>query len=141
MSDLYECMTDLYGRIYALVRQIPHGRVTTYGQLGAMCSIADSRVVGEAMNASYDIPWQRVINSRGEISIKGTTGARQRELLKDEGIVFEPDGRVDFGKYGWIPDPEWLEAHGYRIPPPLVKEKKGQGGGRAAEEDGQLSLF
>lgn len=134
-------MTDVYERVYALVQQVPRGRVTTYGQLGAMCGIADPRVVGEAMNASHDIPWQRVINSRGEISIKGATGTRQHELLSDEGIIFDPEGRVDLGKYGWVPDPEWLRAHGYRLPPPLAKEKKGKAGADPPGEGEQLSLF
>lgn len=125
-------MTDFYERIYALVREIPWGCVTTYGQLGAMCGISDSRVVGEAMNASQGLPWQRVINSRGEISIKGATGARQRELLEQEGVEFDAHGRVDFEKYGWIPDVQWLATHGYKIPPPFFKEKK---------DSGQLSLF
>ncbi len=127
-------MMEQYERIYALVREIPSGRVTTYGQLGAMCGIGDSRVVGEAMNASHDLPWQRVINSRGEISLKGATGAQQRKLLEQEGVEFDANGRVDLEKYGWVPDVQWLETHGYKMPPPLVKEKKEKDGG-------QLSLF
>src|SRR5919198_1291351 len=119
-------MTDDYERIYALVREIPRGKVTTYGQLGAMCGITDPRIVGEAMNASHGVAWQRVINSRGEISIKGATGARQRALLEEEGVEFDASGRIDLAKYGWAPDRGWLEAHGYKIPPPLVKEKKGK---------------
>ncbi len=127
-------MMDQYERIYALVREIPRGRVTTYGQLGSMCGISDSRIVGEAMNASHGLPWQRVINSRGEISIKGSTGAQQRKLLEQEGVEFDANGRLDLEKYGWVPDAGWLEAHGYKMPPPLVKEKKRGDGG-------QLSLF
>ena len=134
-------MTDQFERIYALVRQIPPGRVTTYGQLGAMCGISDPRVVGEAMNASQGIPWQRVINSRGDISIKGVTGDRQRLLLEQEGVVFEAHGRVDLAEYAWIPDPGWLEENGYRIPPLLVKGKNAKAGAPQTEEGEQLSLF
>ncbi len=134
-------MIDQYERIYALVREIPSGRVTTYGQLGAMCGIADSRIVGEAMNASHGVPWQRVVNSRGEISIKGATGAHQRELLEQEGVQFDPNGRIDLAEYGWIPDPQWLQDHGYRTPPPLVKEKKTGDGGSSKGASEQLSLF
>ena len=128
---------ELFDRIYALVREIPSGKVTTYGQLGAMCGISDSRTVGDAMNASPgDLPWQRVINSRGMISIQGATGMRQRALLEDEGVTFDENGRVDFAEVGWVPDAEWLAANGYKTPPPLVKEKKDK------EEGGeQLSLF
>ncbi len=99
-----------------------------------MCGISDSRLVGEAMNASHGIPWQRVINSRGEVSIHGASGAHQRELLEQEGIEFGADARVDLSRFGWTPDPEWLQAHGYRTPPPLVKDKKGK-------EGEQLNLF
>jgi methylated-DNA-protein-cysteine methyltransferase-like protein len=134
-------MTDLYDRIYSLVRQIPHGRVTTYGQLATMCSIADPRDVGAAMNVSHGIPWQRVINSRGEISIKGATGARQRALLEQEGVVFDADERVDLAQYGWVPQPDWLEANGYRTPPPLVQVKKRKAGDPQTDDGEQLSLF
>ncbi|MGB8647015.1 MAG: MGMT family protein [Anaerolineae bacterium] len=127
---------ELYDRIYDLVRQIPPGKVTTYGQLGIMCGISDSRLVGEAMNASSGIPWQRVINARGQVSIQGATGARQRALLEAEGILFQ-DNRIDLSQYGWVPDSNWLQAHGYKIPPAFPKPKKEQ----ADEEGEQLSLF
>lgn len=94
-----------------------------YGQLGAMCGITDSRIVGEAMNASQDVPWQRVINARGEISLKGARGVRQRQLLEAEGVEFDETGRVDFARFGWTPDEAWLSANGYQIPPPLAKKK------------------
>ncbi len=128
-------LDEIYERIYALVREIPPGKVTTYGQLAAMVGLSDSRVAGEAMNASSGLPWQRVINSRGEISIRGATGARQRELLENEGVVFE-QGRVDLSEYGWTPDPAWLRAYGYRLPPPFPPKKK-----KDEEKGGQLSLF
>ena len=117
-------MNDEFERIYTLVRRIPRGRVTTYRQLGEMCRIADARVVGEAMKASRNIPWQRVINSRGQISLKGSTGRRQRELLEAEGIAFDEAGSVDFTRAGWTPDEAWLSANGYAVPRPLVREKK-----------------
>ncbi len=125
---------DINERIYALVREIPRGKVTPYGQLGTMCGISDSRIVGEAMNASTGLPWQRVINSRGEVSIKGATGAKQRTLLEEEGVVFE-NNRVDLGEYGWVPDPDWLTANDYKIPPPFPKKKQDK------EEGSQMSLF
>ncbi len=104
-----------------------------------MCGISDSRVVGEAMNASpEDVPWQRVINSRGTISLQGGTGARQRRLLEEEGVGFDANGRVDFAKVGWVPDLEWLAANGYQPPPPLVKPKQAE---RGQDEGEQLSLF
>ena len=137
-------VNPLFERIYALARQIPYGKVTTYGQLGAMCGISDSRTVGDAMNASPgDVPWQRVINSRGMISIQGATGARQRALLEQEGVVFDENGRVNFAEVGWAPDVDWLAANGYKQPPPLVKEGKGneENKGNKGNDGEQLSLF
>jgi methylated-DNA-protein-cysteine methyltransferase related protein len=129
---------ELFEKIYALARAIPYGKVTTYGQLGAMVGLNDMRTVGEAMNACPDdVPWQRVINSRGTISLGGATGGRQRALLEEEGVVFDDNGRVDFAEVGWIPDAEWLEANGYKPPPPLVKEKKQD----KKDDGGQMTLF
>jgi methylated-DNA-protein-cysteine methyltransferase-like protein len=126
---------DLFEKIYALARHIPYGRVTTYGQLGAMVGLSDMRIVGDAMNAApEDVPWQRVINARGMISMQGATGARQRALLEAEGVIFDENGRVNFAEVGWMPEADWLRANGYQIPPPLVKVKKDTGGE-------QLSLF
>lgn len=127
----------LFEKIYTLARAIPHGKVTTYGQLGAMVGLSDMRSVGDAMNACPDdVPWQRVINSRGTISLGGATGSKQRALLEEEGVVFDENGRVDFADVGWTPDAKWLEANGYKQPPPLAKEKKEK------RDDGeQLSLF
>ncbi len=129
---------EIFERIYALARAVPHGKVTTYGQLGAMVGLSDMRTVGDAMNASpEDVPWQRVINSRGTISMGGGTGAKQRALLEQEGVVFDENGRVDFAEVGWVPDPAWLRENGFKLPPPLVKEKKSG----KKDDGGQLSLF
>ncbi len=128
-------MNDLFEKIYTLARAIPFGKVTTYGQLGAMVGLSDMRYVGDAMNACPDdVPWQRVINSRGTISLGGATGSKQRALLEQESVVFDENGRVDFAEVGWIPDAEWLEENGYKLPPPLAQEKK-------KNEGEQLSLF
>lgn len=128
----------LFERIYFLARHIPSGQVTTYGQLGAMVGLSDMRHVGDAMNASpSDVPWQRVINARGMVSIQGATGAKQRGLLEQEGVVFDENGRVDFNVCGWVPDADWLAANGYKIPPPLVSRAQ-----ENKDQDGeQLSLF
>ena len=108
--------TQLYDRIYALVREIPPGRVATYGQIAAIVGCT-ARVVGYAMAAcpSDSVPWQRVINSRGEISPRPGGGAsRQRALLDAEGVGFSAAGRVNLQMVRW-PGPgwDWLERHGY----------------------------
>jgi methylated-DNA-protein-cysteine methyltransferase-like protein len=97
----------LYERIYAVVRQIPRGRVTTYGHIAKVVGGCSAQMVGFAMaglGAESDVPWQRVINARGRISPRGGgPGAMlQREILLEEGIVFEPDGSIDFERFGWF---------------------------------------
>ena len=99
-------------QVWDLVRRIPRGRVATYGQIALMLPppagveleayrAFGPRWVGGAMAACPDdVPWQRVINSKGEISPR--PGAqKQRELLEEEGIVFNEKSRVDLKKYGW----------------------------------------
>jgi methylated-DNA-protein-cysteine methyltransferase-like protein len=98
-------------QVWQLVRQVPRGKVATYGQIALMLPAPagvdfDSyralgpRWVGSAMAACPDdVPWQRVINSQGKISER--PGAeKQRRLLEEEGIVFVKD-KVDLKRYGW----------------------------------------
>jgi methylated-DNA-protein-cysteine methyltransferase related protein len=104
MSRSRETSENVYERIYAAVSRVPRGFVTTYGAVGREVG-CPARVVGYALHylrsvARPDVPWQRVINARGAIS---THGATQRQLLESEGVVFESDGRVDLGRYGWPP--------------------------------------
>lgn len=96
----------LYTRIYALVRQIPRGRVATYGQVAAMVGRCTARTVGFAMAAvpsGTDVPWHRVINREGRISERRGGGGdiRQRQLLEAEGVYFDRADRVDFARFGW----------------------------------------
>jgi methylated-DNA-protein-cysteine methyltransferase related protein len=105
-------MSDpLYEKIYALVRQVPQGRVTTYGTIAKIVGGCTARMVGYAMAATPDgshVPWQRVINSQGKISPHGFGygSAVQRQLLEEEGIVFDAAEKIDLRKYGW-PDQEF----------------------------------
>jgi methylated-DNA-protein-cysteine methyltransferase related protein len=98
----------LYETIYHLVRQVPSGRVVTYGQVAHLVGGCSARMVGFAMAALNDeknVPWQRVINARGRISPHGFGygSALQRQLLEEEGIIFRPDGSLDLEYYGWLP--------------------------------------
>jgi methylated-DNA-protein-cysteine methyltransferase-like protein len=101
-----------YEMVWEQVRQIPYGKVATYGQIAKMLpppqgveiesyNAFGPRWVGGAMaNCPDDVPWQRVINSKGEISQR--PGAqRQKELLLEEGVVFNEKERIDLKKYGW----------------------------------------
>ena len=98
-------------RVWQLVRQVPRGKVATYGQIALMLPAPNGvgletykaygpRWVGGAMAACpEDVPWQRVINSQGKISER--PGAeKQRQLLEEEGIEFIKD-KVDLKKFGW----------------------------------------
>lgn len=97
-----------------MVRRIPAGQVVSYGRVARMVKTGP-RQVGYAMAAlsgDNDVPWHRVINSRGEISERkgGGSDARQRRLLQAEGVVFDARGRVDFDRFGWIEaEMPWLE--------------------------------
>lgn len=96
----------LYQRIYKVVRRIPPGNVVSYGKIARMLNTGP-RQVGYAMaavTAELKVPWHRVINSKGELSLRkqGREDARQRALLLQEGIVFDQYGRVDFDRYGWV---------------------------------------
>ncbi|HUF39239.1 MAG TPA: MGMT family protein [Anaerolineales bacterium] len=97
----------LYERIYAVVRKIPSGRVTTYGHISRVVGGCSAQMVGYALaglRADTDVPWQRVINAKGRISPRGGgPGAMlQQEILEEEGIEFEPDGSIDFERFGWF---------------------------------------
>ena len=98
-------------RVWQLTRQIPRGKVATYGQLALMVGPPPGtdpdayrafgpRWVGGAMaGCPDDVPWQRVINAQGKISER--PGAqKQRQLLRQEGVAFVND-RVDLKEYGW----------------------------------------
>ena len=96
-------------RIYAVVRRIPPGRVATYGDVAALAGMPGAaRQAGwalAALDAESDVPWQRVINARGEVSLRGDSAAArvQRALLESEGVVFGRAGRVDLTAHGWRP--------------------------------------
>ncbi|GJL80910.1 MAG: methyltransferase [marine bacterium B5-7] len=111
----------LYSRVWRIVAQIPRGKVATYGQIASFIDRCGARQVGYALAATpphVDIPWQRVINARGEVSTRTVSnGAEtQRQRLEREGVAFDLKGRVDLDLFGWEgPDFKWLEKHGYRV--------------------------
>jgi methylated-DNA-protein-cysteine methyltransferase related protein len=106
-----------YDRIYAIVRQIPAGQVATYGQVAELAGlIGKPRLVGYALYrvdmATSDIPWQRVINAKGEVShspLRQGTDYLQRAILEAEGLEFDAQGRIDLTRYRWQPPAELVE--------------------------------
>jgi methylated-DNA-protein-cysteine methyltransferase-like protein len=92
--------------IRRIVMLVPRGRVATYGQIAAIEGRCTPRMVGYAMSSVPEesgVPWHRVINSRGTISLSpGSDGyALQRAMLESEGVVFDDRGRVDLSRFGW----------------------------------------
>ncbi len=100
---------DYRERVYEIVRQIPPGKVMTYGQIAEILGEGYTpRTVGYVMHGadSENVPWQRVINSQGACS----TGKLimpvnlQQNMLESEGIVFNEKGKCDLKVYLWFPD-------------------------------------
>ncbi len=125
--------------VWKIVQQIPPGKVSTYGQVASMIPPPEgvlppqydrlgSRWVGTAMRATppgQGIPWQRVINSQGKISLPvGSRAAvEQRERLEAEGVIFSPSDKVNFEVVGWDgPEADWLREHDL-FPPQSLKKR------------------
>lgn len=100
---------SFFERVYAIVRQIPYGRVTSYGAIAkALGTTRSARMVGWAMNASHgleDVPAHRVVNRKGLLTGKhhfdGTNLMQQ--LLESEGVSIKDNQIVDLEKYFWEP--------------------------------------
>jgi methylated-DNA-protein-cysteine methyltransferase related protein len=93
-------------KIIATIKKIPRGKVATYGQIAAMSGNPQAaRQVVRILNIYSEkekLPWYRVINSQGKISLKPGSGYElQKALLADEGVLFNSNGKIDFEKYGW----------------------------------------
>jgi methylated-DNA-protein-cysteine methyltransferase related protein len=127
--DLQPPARDIFFQtIWKIVRLIPPGKVSTYGQIAGYIPTPEgvlpddylanrARWAGHAMAASpADVPWQRVINSQGKISARQGS-KEQRRQLEAEGVVFDARERIDLARYGWQgPDPDWLRQNGLVAP-------------------------
>jgi len=106
-------------RVLQVVRQVPSGRVVSYGQVALWAgSPRAARQVGGVLYGlradDGDVPWQRVVNARGGIStFKVGAGELQVALLRSEGVEVGPDG-VDLARWGWAPAPA---AWPWTVPP------------------------
>ncbi len=96
-------MSEVYERIYAVVRRIPRGQVATYGQVAVLADASGPRQIGYALHALEveDVPWHRVINAQGACSLGPQS--KQRERLEAEGVAFSERGRVDLKRFRWVP--------------------------------------
>jgi len=96
----------LYQQINDIIRLVPSGKVATYGQIAKIVCNCTTRMVGYAASSlplDSEIPWQRVINYKGGMSLRssGSDGLLQQKLLEVEGLKFDQSGRTDLEYYRW----------------------------------------
>ena len=123
---------SFFERVYRVVTHIPRGRVASYGQIAALLGQPRAaRTVGWALSSltprqAADVPWQRVINHAGRISISRVdlSAEVQRSLLEEEGVRFDETGHVDWRRFRWA-GLEWYE----------IEELWGEGGTTGEEEN------
>jgi methylated-DNA-protein-cysteine methyltransferase-like protein len=97
-----------YDRIYAAVRKIPRGRVSTYGAIARVAGLdGQARLVGYALSNLREgtvVPWHRVINAQGKLHpmrAASSAGIAQHHLLRREGVQVDAAGRVSLARFGW----------------------------------------
>jgi len=94
---------NTFAQIYSLVKKIPQGKVTTYGEIARALRLADARVVGWALHANRDpaVPCHRVVNRKGELAKSFAFGGwrKQKEKLLREGVGFVTEEKVDLKKF------------------------------------------
>lgn len=105
-----EVMTpkSFYDRAVDITRRIPQGRVATYGQVAALAgNPRAARQVARVLHSSSEkenLPWHRVVNGRGGISLKRNQGYElQKELLRKERVVFKENDCIDLERFLWVP--------------------------------------
>jgi methylated-DNA-protein-cysteine methyltransferase-like protein len=102
-------MTGMFHqKVISIIKSIPRSRVATYGQIAGLAgnNRAARQVVRTLHTAAEKerLPWHRVINSSGFISLPPGAGYElQRTLLEKEGVSFPDDGRIDLERFGWRP--------------------------------------
>ena len=104
-----------FTHVYRLVAQVPRGKVVTYGQVAALLGTPRAaRAVGTALRhlprpLTKKVPWQRVINASGGISLRGDVlrAEEQRWLLEEEGVAFNRNGKINLEKYRWRGPKNW----------------------------------
>jgi methylated-DNA-protein-cysteine methyltransferase-like protein len=110
----------LHRRIQHVVSRIPRGRVATYGQVARLAGLpGQARLVGYALHAlpaRTHVPWQRVVNAQGAISIRSGHETNQRRLLEREGVRFDSRGRISLASFQWRPKRSRVEASFVSLP-------------------------
>jgi|GEM_PF-115974 len=110
--------SNRFKRIEAVIRLIPKGRVSSYGDIAAFTTGVSPRHVGFALAGSKEkLPWHRVVNAQGAVSLRGSDAmGRQRELLETEGVLFNAQDEIDWRVFGWPgPDLDWFLNQGREV--------------------------
>jgi len=102
-------------KVLRLIRQIPKGKVATYGQIAALagnpCAARQVAWLLHSASDKYGLPWQRMIGAQGRISLPQGKGQRlQKKLLEQEGVQFQRGGRIHLNVYQWKPDRRRLKG-------------------------------
>ncbi len=96
-------------RVKKVIKSIPSGKVATYGQVAFLAGyFGYAKQVAYILHSSSkkdNLPWQRVINAKGKISLgQGKGFEQQKKLLLEEGVVFDHNNRIDLDRFMWDPD-------------------------------------
>ena len=115
--SMFSCYDETHMELFTknvveIIGRIPRGNVSTYGRISCLAGRPGSaRQVARILHSlsrKYDLPWHRVVNISGKISLPEHSGYyEQKAMLIDEGIVFDMQDRIDFDRFLWRPDPEW----------------------------------
>lgn len=88
-----------------MMKAVPAGKVATYGQIARLCgNPRGARQVSRILHScsgKHDLPWHRIVNAQGGISLGGDGAALQRSLLENEGVRFSREGKIDLNRYQW----------------------------------------
>ena len=99
-------MSELYEKIYTVIRKIPCGKVATYGQIAKLAGMGShARLVGYSLHAltpEKRVPWHRVVGAGGKISLGGEGYKTQRKILESEGVEFDEKGKIPLTRFGWV---------------------------------------
>ena len=102
-SRLLKLMQEISRRIIQIIQSIPEGQVLSYGEVARRAGLVKgARRVSRILHSSsekHDLPWHRVVNSRGRISLTDEAYDLQKRLLADEGVEFDRTGRIDLTRY------------------------------------------
>ncbi len=130
-AEIAAGFADSYRRIERVIKQIPRGRVMTYGSVAAEAGLGRAaRLVGYALHKIYPfVPWHRVLGKRAkniaQVAIKDALlGARQRALLEAEGVLFSASAGVELERYGFQPGMRDADLRGMTTPTQKKAQKK-----------------